>query len=107
MIKNLARSLVIFSLAISSIQVISVDSSNAATPSGTQCLIGFSQICPASSPQEIYNLYGTTTDGAYWIDVDGTSTQVYLKMNRTNTDNGSWVLMMKGKKSTAYNYNSN
>jgi len=107
MIKNLARSLVIFSIAISSIQVISVDSSNAATPAGTQCLIGSSQSCPASSPQEIYNLYGTTTDGAYWINVDGTSTQVYLKMNRTNTDNGSWVLMMKGKKSTAFNYNSN
>jgi hypothetical protein len=96
----------IFSIFLSSIQIIAMERSNAATAAGTQCLIGFSQACPASSPQEIYNLYGTTQDGVYWINIEGTSTQSYLKMNRTNTDNGSWVLMMKGTKSTSFNYSS-
>jgi Fibronectin type III domain len=66
----------------------------------TACVIGSSASCPATSPQEIYNLYGTTTDGTYYLKVNGTATQVYLLMNRTGSDNGAWILLMKGTKGT-------
>ena len=65
-----------------------------------ECIIGSSSLCPATSPQEIYNIYGTTTDGTYWIKVGGTATQVVLKMNRTGSDNGAWILLMKGVRGT-------
>ena len=74
-------------------------SAPAALATGSQqseCVIGSSSTCPAMTPQEIYNLYGTTTDGIYWIYDNGAAAQVYLKMNQTGTSNGSWVLMMKG-----------
>ena len=72
-----------------------------------ECVIGSSSSCPATSPQEIYNLYGTTSDGTYWIKISGTATQVYLMMNRTGSDNGSWILLMKGTKtSTNFDYSS-
>ncbi len=72
-----------------------------------ECVIGSSDLCPATSPQEIYNIYGTTTDGTYWIKVGGTATQVVLKMNRTGSDNGAWILLMKGAKGTTnFNYAS-
>ena len=72
------------------------------------CIIGKSAVCPATSPQEIYNLYGTTTNGTFYIKVNGVATQVYLMMNRTGSDNGAWILLMKGAKGTTnFNYNSN
>ena len=72
----------------------------------SECVIGSSITCPAMTPQEIYNLYGTTTDGLYWIYDNGSATQVYLKMNQTGTSNGSWVLMMKGIQSSPNFYYS-
>ena len=72
-----------------------------------ECIIGATEACPATSAQEIYNLYGTATDGTYWIYVSGTATQVFLKMNRTGSDNGAWILLMKGAKGTTnFNYES-
>ena len=72
------------------------------------CIIGKSAVCPATSPQEIYNLYGTTTNGTFYIKVNGVATQVYLMMNRTGSDNGAWILLMKGAKGTTnFNYDSN
>ena len=50
------------------------------------CQVGSSSSCPATSPQEIYNLYGTTADGTFWLRVNGVATQVFLKMNRTNSE---------------------
>ena len=71
------------------------------------CIIGKSAVCPATSPQEIYNLYGTTTDGTFYIKVNGTATKVYSMMNRTGSDNGAWILLMKGARGTAnFNYAS-
>ena len=71
------------------------------------CQVGSSSSCPATSPQEIYNLYGTTADGTFWLRVNGVATQVFLKMNRTNSDNGGWILMMKGARGTAnFGYDS-
>ena len=73
----------------------------------SQCVIGSSLSCPATSPQEIYNLYGTATDGRYFIKANGVATEVYLKMNRTRSDNGAWVLLMKGARGTTnFNYES-
>ena len=45
------------------------------------CQIGSSSSCPAQSPQEIVNLYGTTTNGSYWINVNGTARETYLILN--------------------------
>ena len=103
--KNLLR-LTIFSLVFSGMIFI-VPIPQAAAAQGADCAIGSSQSCPATSPQEIYNLFGTTSDGTYWLNVNGTATQVYLKMNRTNSDNGGWVLLMKGgKTSNSFDHNS-
>ena len=93
---NRAISLLVFVATFSAISP--VQHSTAAQES--ECVIGSSSVCPATSPQEIYNLYGTTSDGTYWIKVNGTATQAYLKMNRTGSDNGAWILLMKGTKGT-------
>lgn len=63
------------------------------------CQIGSSSTCPAQSPQEIFNLYGTTTNGAYWINVDGTARQTFLILDTGYPDSGGWFLGMKGTRS--------
>ena len=88
----------LITLIFSTFSPISITTSSAAQ---TACIIGSSAACPATSPQEIYNLYGTTGDGTYYLRVNGTATQVYLLMNRTGSDNGAWILLMKGVKGTA------
>jgi hypothetical protein len=95
-------------IAVSTLSAISISVAPSATAAqGSECVIGSSATCPATSPQEIYNLYGTTTDGTYWVKVNGTATQVYVMMNRTNSDNGAWILMMKGAPaSTNFLYSS-
>lgn len=77
---------------------IPVPGAQAANDVQASCAIGSSASCPAQSPQEIYNLYGTTTDGTYWLNVNGTATQTYLIMNRSYPDSGGWFLGMKGTK---------
>lgn len=90
-----------------------IDSSFVTTPAHAEvlqphCIIGSSTTgCEAYSPQEIYNLYGTVSDGTQYISVVGTSTPLYVLMNRTNTDNGSWILLMKGVRGSAnFGYSS-
>ncbi len=74
----------------------------------TACVIGSATSgCEAYSPQELYLLYGTTTNGAYNLSVGGSSISHFLMMDRSNSDSGGWILMMKGtKSSTAFNYDS-
>ncbi len=71
------------------------------------CQIGSSSSCPAQSPQEIVNLYGTTTNGAYWINVNGTARETYLILNSGYPDSGGWFLGMKGTRAgTSFTYSS-
>ena len=62
------------------------------------CVIGSSSSCPAQSPQEIFNLYGTTANGTYWLNVNGVATQTYLILDTSYPDGGMWFLGMKGTK---------
>lgn len=71
------------------------------------CAIGSSSSCPAQSPQEIVNLYGTTTNGSYWINVNGTARETFLILNSGYPDSGSWFLGMKGTRTgTSFTYSS-
>ena len=79
-------------------------SAQAAQTQEVECQVGTSASCPALSAQEIYNLYGTTTDGTYYLNISGSATQVYLKMDRTNTANGGWILLMKAPRATTSFY---
>ena len=107
--RKLLRNILSALLVATTLSVIStVSAPMALAAQSSECVIGSSSTCPATSPQEIYNLYGTTTNGTYWIKVNGTATQVYVLMDRTNSDNGSWILMMKGApSSTTFTYSSN
>lgn len=64
----------------------------------SSCVIGGSSSCPAQSPQEIVNLYGTSTNGSYWLNVNGTARETYLILNSSYPDSGGWFLGMKGTK---------
>ena len=85
----------IFTLLISALQT---------TPAKAEtleasCVIGSSSSCPAQSPQEIFNLYGTTTNGSYWLNVNGVARETYLILDTTYPDSGGWFLGMKGTNS--------
>ncbi len=73
------------------------------------CQVGSSSFCPATSPQEIANLYGTTTNGLYWLNVGGTARQVFVVMDTaTSWGSGHWILLMKGARGTSnFGYTSN
>lgn len=73
----------------------------------SSCTIGSSSACPAQSPQEIYNLYGTTTNGTYWLNVNGTATQTPLILDTAYPDSGGYFLGMKGTKTgSTFSYSS-
>jgi hypothetical protein len=65
----------------------------------SSCQIGSSAECPAYSPQEIYNLYGTVADGNYWIMTGGAPSYQYVLMDRS-FDSGGWILGMKANKTS-------
>ena len=77
---------------------------------GASCVVGSSSDCPAQSPQEIWNLYGTTTNGSFWLNVNGTARQTFLILDTSFSDGGiggMWFLGMKGSKaSTTFKYDS-
>ena len=105
-IKRTVSNFFIFALLLGTFTFVApIQQSKAAQ--GVECEIGSIEACPATSPQEIYNLYGTTADKTYWLKVNGVATQVYLKMNRTRSDNGAWILLMKGAQGTTrFGYSS-
>jgi hypothetical protein len=60
----------------------------------------------APSAKHILDVYGTTTDGVYWINLpDVGVTQVYCIMN-TNCGGGGWMLAMKGIRGNTFSYES-
>ena len=86
---------------------IPVQTAQAANDVQASCVIGSSSSCPAQSPQEIYNLYGTTNNGTYWLNVNGVATQTYLILDTSYPDGGMWFLGMKGTRgSTTFTYSS-
>ncbi len=62
---------------------------------GTGCAVGESQYCPADNARQIKAINGTNTNGKYWINVGGVSTNTYTLMD-SNIDGGGWMLGMKG-----------
>ncbi len=71
------------------------------------CQIGSSSSCPAQSPQEIVNLYGTSTSGSYWLNVNGVAKQTYLILDTAYPDSGGWFLGMKGSRTgNSFTYSS-
>jgi hypothetical protein len=103
--KNKGIRIVLISILISHLNLLPAK----AETLNSACIIGSATAgCEAYSPQELYLLYGNTTNGAYNLSVGGSSVSHYLMMDRSNSDNGGWILMMKGtKSSTAFNYDSN
>ncbi len=94
-------------LFLSLLVTIPIQSASAANDVQASCVIGSSSSCPAQSPQEIYNLYGTTANGVYWLNVNGTATQTYLALDTAYPDGGGWFLGMKGTRTgTTFNYAS-
>lgn len=88
-----------FILAASFLFQIPIQQAQAVNDMSGPCVIGSSASCPAQSPQEIYNLYGTTTNSVYWLNVNGTATQTYVILDTSYPDSGGWFLGMKGTKS--------
>lgn len=102
--KHLALGAIILS---SQLLFIGTDSAKAVNDVSSTCAVGSSSSCPAQSPQEIVNLYGTTTNGSYWLNVNGTATETYLILNSGYPEGGAWFLGMKGTKtSTSFTYSS-
>jgi hypothetical protein len=102
--KGFLLALSIFAGLLPAIQMESASANNIVQDA---CQIGSSSICPAQSPQEIVNLYGTNTNAAYWINVNGTARETFLILNSGYPDSGGWFLGMKGTRAgTSFWYNS-
>jgi hypothetical protein len=102
-------SILILGLLVLSSQLVlvGVQPATAVDDVSSTCAVGSSSSCPAQSPQEIINLYGTTTNGTYWLNVNGTATQTYLILDSNYPDSGAWFLGMKGTKtSTEFTYST-
>lgn len=101
------RFLLALGLIAGLITSIPIPEAQAANDVQAPCTIGSSASCPAQSPQEIVNLYGTTTNGSYWINVNGTARETYLILNSGYPDSGGWFLGMKGTRTgTSFTYSS-
>ncbi len=56
-----------------------------------ECQPGYSEDCPAESCSAVLDKTGSAPDGEYWIDVDGTTTELTCDMT---TDGGGWVVLI-------------
>ena len=108
--KRLAKSVsitLVVSLLFSVLTLFTIPTATAANDLQAICVVGSSSSCPAQSPQEIFNLYGTTTNGSYWLNVNGTARETFLILNTSFPDGGMWFLGMKAPKlSTTFKYDS-
>jgi uncharacterized repeat protein (TIGR02059 family) len=104
--KSVSITLVV-SLLFSVLTLFTIPTATAANDLQAICVVGSSSSCPAQSPQEIFNLYGTTTNGSYWLNVNGTARETFLILNTSFPDGGMWFLGMKAPKlSTTFKYDS-
>jgi hypothetical protein len=107
-LQNSKRVLAALALFVGLLVSIPVQSAQAVNDVSAACVIGSDSACPAQSPQEISNLYGTTANGTYWLNVNGTATQTYLVLDTSYPDGGMWFLGMKGTKAgTSFSYAAN
>jgi hypothetical protein len=61
---------------------------------------------PAESAKVIKDLTKTNNDGTYYINVNGTSTQVYCLMNDVY-EGGGWMMLMKASRGSTFKYDTN
>jgi Bacterial Ig-like domain (group 3) len=59
------------------------------------CIVGSSSSCPGDSAWQIKQATGTSTNGLYWVTLNGSATQVWANMDST-MGGGGWMLAMKG-----------
>lgn len=71
----------------------------------TASIPGTSQYYPATNAAQILAADPTSTNGVYWIDCNGVSTQIYCIMNSLY-DGGGWMLLMKGPQGSTFQYSS-
>jgi len=71
----------------------------------TSSIPGISQYYPATNAAQILAADPTVTNGVYWINCNGVSTQIYCIMNSLY-DGGGWMLLMKGPQGSTFEYNS-
>lgn len=66
---------------------------------------GLSSTTPGFSAQQLQRDYGYTTNGVYWIWVNGKAQQVYCLMD-PQADGGGWMMAMKATTGTTFNYSA-
>jgi uncharacterized repeat protein (TIGR02059 family) len=106
-LERFSRVLVVFTLFLGLMVATPIEIAEANNILSATCQIGSSSLCPAQSPQEIVNLYGTNSNGAYWLNVNGTARETFLILNSGYPDSGGWFLGMKGTRAGAsFTYSS-
>jgi len=71
------------------------------------CVIGSASNCPGDSAWQIKQATGTSTNGLYWVTLNGSATQVWANMDST-MGGGGWMLAMKGPYTgTDFGYSAN
>lgn len=106
-LQRINRALVALTIFLGLIIATPIENAEANNILSASCQIGSSSLCPAQSPQEVVNLYGTNSNGSYWINVNGTARETFLILNSGYPDSGGWFLGMKGTRAGAsFTYSS-
>ena len=66
---------------------------------------GISAAFPAEDAKAIKALTSINTDGPFWLNVNGISTQTYCLMD-SKWDGGGWMLMMKATRANTFTFSS-
>lgn len=67
--------------------------------------LGTASAYPGLSARLIKKVYATTTDGAYYINVNGVSTLTYCLMD-SKWDGGGWMMLMKATRGDTFPFTS-
>jgi hypothetical protein len=71
----------------------------------TNNTLGATAAFPATNALAIKTDQPSATDGVYWINCNGTATQIYCVMNSLY-DGGGWMLLMKATRGTTFSFSS-